>query len=78
VSMSERLRRLEEKAAVRNRQNAGPVVILVFPDSTAGRPEIDGFHKMTQSQADAYRSELAERGQRGPIFISFSARDLDL
>jgi ABC-type Fe2+-enterobactin transport system substrate-binding protein len=77
VSLSERLRKLES-VAQRIKRPSGPMVVLVYPDTAAGHPNLNKTN-MTQSQADAYREELAERGQAGPLFIVMNdAAYLDL
>jgi hypothetical protein len=65
VSMSERLRRLEEKAAtVRNRQNLGPLVLVEGKDGT--REEIV-----------ARCEEIIARGGKGPLVIFCADRPED-
>jgi hypothetical protein len=77
VSLSERLRKLES-VAQRIKRPSGPLVVLVYPDTAAGHPNLNESN-MTESQAAAYRDELAERNQVGPLFIRWSRSEyLDL
>jgi ABC-type Fe2+-enterobactin transport system substrate-binding protein len=77
VSLSERLRKLES-VAQRIKRPSGPLVVLVYPDTAAGHPNLNESN-MTQSQAARLRDELAERGQAGPLFIVMNdAAYLDL
>jgi|GEM_PF-3226967 len=79
MNLEDRLRKAEEKAATRHRPNSGPLVVIVYPDTCAGDPRIDGRGTMTVSQADAYRRDLAaRRAGKGPLFIHLDAQDINL
>jgi hypothetical protein len=76
-NIDSRLTKLEQ-AARSIKGPLGPLVVLVYPDECAGHPNLNESN-MTESQAAAYRDELAERNQAGPLFIVMSdAAYLDL
>jgi len=76
MSLSDRLRKLEEAAREKLGPDAPPIV-LVVPDGTE-HPLLAEEHIMTESEADAYRKELVRQGKPAPAFVRLDAQDLGL